>query len=140
MDHDDEQAIRTALKEHTDLWIRHDMDEWGTFFTEDSDFITHRGIWWRTRRENVAGHKDAPASVITQKQNYTQTIVDIQEIAPTVALVHTAWTWPDHRLPGADPEDRRGFITLVLVKRDDTWLIRAAHNTRINGLDDFTPA
>ncbi|RDI55822.1 SgcJ/EcaC family oxidoreductase [Nocardia mexicana] len=140
MDQDDDRAIRSALAEYTDLWIRHEMDEWGRFFTEKSDFITHRGIWWRTRQDNVAGHKDAPDSVIRQKRNYTQEIADIQEIAPNVALVHTTWAWPDHRLPGTNQaEDRHGLITLVMVKHTGTWLIRAAHNTRVNGLDDFTP-
>ncbi|MFC5747316.1 YybH family protein [Actinomadura rugatobispora] len=134
----DENAIRALMARHTDLWIRHEMDEWGALFTEDSDFITHRGLWWRTRAENVAGHKDVPPSVLDQKKNYTQDVVDIQEVTADVALVHTVWTWPDHRLPGAPAEDRRGLITFVLVRTPDGWRIRAAHNTRENGLTDFT--
>lgn len=138
MHQDDEQSIRAALAAHTDLWVRHDMDRWGEYFTEDSDFITHRGIWWRSRRENVAGHKDVPASVLRQKKNYTQEIVSIREVTPEVALVHTRWSWPEHVLPAAGiAEDRAGLITLVMVKRQGAWLIRAAHNTRTNGLDDF---
>ncbi len=31
------------------------------------------------------------------------------------------------------------YITAVLVKRKGHWLMRAVHNTRLNGLDDFTP-
>lgn len=134
----DENEIRRALDAQTDHWIRHEMDAWGAYFTDDCDFITHRGVWWRTRRDNVEGHKDVPASVIAQKRNYTQEIVDIAAIAPDVALVHTRWSWPDHALPGADaPEDRTGLITMVLVRRDGAWKIRAVHNTRVNGLDDF---
>lgn len=140
MDNSDEQQIRDLLASYTDLWIRHDMVAWGELFTEDCDFITHRGLWWSSREDNVAGHLDVQDSVLTQKANYTQDIVDIQPVAPGVALVHTAWRWPDHQLPSGAAEDRRGLITLVLVEHTGRWLIRAAHNTRVNGLQDFDPA
>ncbi|MBE1533807.1 YybH family protein [Actinomadura algeriensis] len=133
----DENEIRRALDAQTDHWIRHEMDAWGAYFTDDCDFITHRGLWWRTRRDNVEGHKDVPASVVAQKQNYSQEVVSITAIAPGVALVHTRWSWPGHTPPGAEaPEDRTGLITMVLVELDGTWRIRAVHNTRVNGLDD----
>lgn len=134
MDEVDERDIRNTLATYTDLWVRHEMDDWGELFTEDSDFITHRGIWWRSRRENVAGHKDVPDSVLAQKKNYTQEIVSIRAVTPDVALVHTAWSWPDHLQPSSDtPENRGGLVTLVMVKRGGSWLIRAAHNTRTDG-------
>ncbi|MEU0870076.1 SgcJ/EcaC family oxidoreductase [Nocardia brasiliensis] len=133
--------VRQLLDHATELWIRHEMREWGRLFTEDCDFITHRGVWWRSRADNVLGHEDVPESVLAQKKNYAQTVLDVQLIAPGVVLAHTEWSWPDHILPGAAAgEDRRGLVTMVLVRRDGRWLIRAAHNTRLNGLDDFTPA
>ncbi|MER5491135.1 SgcJ/EcaC family oxidoreductase [Streptomyces sp. NPDC002454] len=140
MDEEDEQRIRRALAAHTELWRRHEMDAWGELFTEDCDFITHRGIWWTSRRENVVGHRDVPAPVLAQKRSYAQEVLRVRGLAPDVALVHTSWSWPDHQLPGAEAaEDRRGLITLVMVRHPDgRWLIRAAHNTRENGLDDFT--
>ncbi|WP_017601517.1 YybH family protein [Nocardiopsis lucentensis] len=140
MNERDTQEIRDLLAAHTRLWIDHEMDAWGEYFTEDADFVTHRGLWWRSRRENVEGHEDVPASVLGQKANYSQEVVSVQGIAPGVALVHTLWTWPGHRLPaGGEPEDRRGVITYVLVRRGAGWRIRAAHNTRVNGLADFGP-
>ncbi|GGV27044.1 hypothetical protein GCM10010182_57470 [Actinomadura cremea] len=140
MDRTDETEIRRALTAQTGHWIRHEMDAWGAYFTDDCDFITHRGLWWRTRSDNVDGHKDVPAPVVAQKRNYAQEIVSIAGLAPDVALVHTRWEWPEHRLPGAKaPEDRGGLITMVLVRLQDTWKIRAVHNTRVNGLDDFEP-
>jgi uncharacterized protein (TIGR02246 family) len=107
------------------------MDAWGSYFTDDADFVTHGGIWWASRDENVEGHKNIPESVVYQKKTYVQHIATIREIAPGVALVHTRWRWPNHVPPAADaPEDRGGIISYVLVKRRDRWLIRAAHNTR----------
>ncbi|WP_107656602.1 SgcJ/EcaC family oxidoreductase [Nocardia suismassiliense] len=138
--HDDTEAIRELFGRYTELWVQHEMREWGELFTEDCDFITHRGVWWRSREENVRGHEDVPESVLAQKKNYSQTIIDIQPLTPGVMLVHTEWVWPDHVLPGAAvSEDRRGLITAVLVQRSGRWLIRAVQNTRLNGLDDFAP-
>ncbi|MFI5782929.1 SgcJ/EcaC family oxidoreductase [Nocardia sp. NPDC051570] len=137
--HESAEAIRELLDRYTELWIQHEMQEWGQLFTEDCDFITHRGLWSRSREDNVRGHEDVPDSVLAQKKNYSQTILDVQSIAAGVVLVHTQWAWADHVLPGADAgEDRRGLITLVLVERAGRWLIRAAHNTRLNSLDNFT--
>lgn len=138
---DDIEEIRELFDRYNELWIRHEMREWGELFAEDCDFITHRGVWWRSREENVRGHLDVPESVLAQKKNYSQTILDLQPLTPDLMLVHTEWAWPDHVLPGAAAgEDRRGLITAVLVRREGRWLIRAAHNTRRNGLDDFTRA
>lgn len=116
----------------TDLWIAHDMDGWGEYFTEDADFVAHSGRWWTSRRDNVEGHKDVPDTVVGQKRNYTQRIEAIADVAPGVALVHTRWEWPDHVQPGARSEDRTGIISYVMAKRGGRWLIRAAHNTRVN--------
>ncbi len=89
----------------------------------------------------MRGHEDVPESVLAQKKNYSQTVVGIQPLAPGVMLVHTVWAWPDHVLPGSPVgEDRRGLITAILVQQSGRWLIRAAQNTRLNGLDDFASA
>ncbi|UGT44315.1 SgcJ/EcaC family oxidoreductase [Nocardia yamanashiensis] len=138
---DDTEVIRELFDRYTELWVQHRMGEWGELFTEDCDFITHRGVWWRSREENVRGHEDVPESVLAQKKNYSQTVVGIQPLTPGVMLVHTVWAWPDHVLPGSPVgEDRRGLITAILVQQSGRWLIRAAQNTRLNGLDDFAAA
>lgn len=127
MDIEDEQDIAAVMTATTDLWRAHDMAAWGRYFTEDADFIAHSGLWWTSRRDNVEGHQDVPADVITGKTHYTQQVESVAEVAPGVALVHTRWNWPDPE-PGA--RDRAGVISYLLVQRDGRWLIRAAHNTR----------
>ncbi|AOS61843.1 YybH family protein [Actinoalloteichus hymeniacidonis] len=132
----DEQEIRNILARYTGLWIEHEMAGWGRLFSANSDFITHRGVWWRSRSENVAGHQDIPAAVIAQKASYQQEIVSLRAITADVAIVHTEWSWPNHvPIDGTEPEDRRGLITLVLARGQGGWLIEAAHNTRLDGLE-----
>lgn len=128
----DQQEIRTVMAATTELWIAHDMDGWGRYFTEDADFVAHSGLWWTSRAENVEGHRDVPESVVRQKQNYTQRVETIDRIAPGVALVHTRWDWPGHVQPGAEAQNRSGIISYVLVEHDGRWLIRSAHNTRVS--------
>ncbi|MGA5542341.1 SgcJ/EcaC family oxidoreductase [Mycobacterium sp. NPDC051198] len=128
----DRQDIRAVMAATTDLWVAHDMDGWGRYFTEDADFVAHSGLWWTSRQDNVEGHRDVPESVVRQKRNYTQRVEAIDEIAPGVALVHTRWDWPDHVQPDSEAQDRSGIISYVLVENDERWLIRSAHNTRVS--------
>lgn len=130
MNAEDEQDIRTVMAATTDLWIAHDMDRWGQFFTEDADFVAHSGQWWTSRQDNVEGHRDVPEAVVRQKHNYSQRVESVDEVADGVALVHTRWDWPDHTAPGAQPHNRAGIITYLLIRRSRRWLIRAVHNTR----------
>ena len=128
----DQQEIRAVIDAATDLWVAHDMEGWGRYFTEDADFVAHSGLWWTSRDDNVAGHLDVPEAVVGQKHNYTQRVEAIAEITPGVALVHARWDWPGHAPAGAQPEDRSGIISYVLVEHDGRWLIRSAHNTRVS--------
>lgn len=128
----DQQDIMAVMAATTDLWIAHDMDGWGRYFTDDADFVAHSGLWWASRDANVEGHRDVPESVVRQKRNYTQRVEAIAEIAPGVALVHTRWDWPAHIQPGVPAQDRSGIISYVLVENDGHWLIRSAHNTRVS--------
>lgn len=127
----DETEIRTLLDTYLDRWRRHEMERWGALFTENADFISHAGLWWRSRAENVAGHRDIPAGVIAQKAAYRFDGIRIQALAANVALVHATWSWPGFVDPaGGRAADRGGIIAMVLVRQPEGWRIRASQNTR----------
>jgi hypothetical protein len=45
-------------------------------------------------------------------------------------LVHATWQWPGFTLPSGDElTDFQGIMTMVLVRQDGKWLIRALQNT-----------
>ena len=51
-------------------------------------------------------------------------------LKPDTALVHATWEWPGCKQPSSEEwKDFNGIITMVLVKRNDKWLIRALQNT-----------
>lgn len=127
------RAIDDLLSAYVAAWREDDMDAWGRLFTDDSDFVTHTGLWWRSRHESVAGHKAVPAEVSRQKARYELRAVETSFLAPEIALVHAIWEWPGFvESAGEAPADRSGIITMVMVNRDRGWLIRASHNTRIS--------
>ncbi|WID95739.1 SgcJ/EcaC family oxidoreductase [Bosea vestrisii] len=129
------KAIQVLMASYLAAWHATDMERWAEHFTQDSDFITWRGIWWKTRDENFDAHKDIPASIAEQMKNYQLSVEQIALLSPTVALVHARWHWPDFVEGGHPPEDRQGLLTMVVVKGDDHWRIRATHNGRVEASD-----
>jgi uncharacterized protein (TIGR02246 family) len=129
----DDTAIEDVLSHYVETWRAGDMDGWGELFTDDSDFVTHAGIWWTSRHENVAEHKAVPDAVSEQKAHYRLDLAKTSLLSPDIALVHAIWRWPGFvQSPGDEPADRSGIVSMVMVKQGDRWLIRASHNTRIS--------
>lgn len=128
----DTEAINALLSTYPETWRKHDMDAWGRLFTEDADFVTHSGDWWKSNPENVAGHKAISDTVREQKTIYQLDAAKIRFLTPDIALVHATWAWPGFiQSPGEGPVDRKGIISMVMIKQEGKWLIRSSQNTRI---------
>jgi uncharacterized protein (TIGR02246 family) len=131
MTHADVQAIRALLARYLECWRRADIENWSDLFTEDSDFISWSGLWWRTRDQVIAGHRAVTDFIRAQQARYQFESCQIHPLAPTVALVHALWFWPDFKeRQEAQPEDRAGILTMVLIRTESGWRIRASQNTR----------
>jgi uncharacterized protein (TIGR02246 family) len=132
MTHADQQAIQALLTRYLECWRRADLENWSDLFTEDSDFITWRGLWWRTREQNIAGHREVTEFIRSQQARYRFDSSQIDLLAPTVALVHALWSWPGFKeQQESQPEDRQGILTMVFVRTESGWRIRASQNTRL---------
>lgn len=128
----DKEAINHILSTYLKTWGKHDIDTWGRLFTDDADFVTHSGDWWKSNQENIAGHKAIPDTVSKQKTRYKLDAAKISFLKPDIALVHATWEWPSFmHSSGEVPVDRKGIITMVMIKQEGKWLIRASQNTRI---------
>lgn len=107
------------------------MRAWGALFTDDADVVTHAGVWWRSKEQNIVGHESVPQFVIDQKSRYMLQIADVQLIGSDVALVHAYWSWPTFARSAEEvPHDVGGILTMILVRQNDAWRIRASHNTK----------
>lgn len=128
----DEEDIKRVLATYVNTWNKHDMTAWGKLFTDDVDYVNRGGGWWKTNKENVEGHKLIHNVLVKQKQRmtYKSDVEKITLLKPDIAIVHATWEWPGYTLPsGEEAEDFKGMITMVMVKQNGMWLIRALQNT-----------
>jgi uncharacterized protein (TIGR02246 family) len=128
----DERGIRAVLAAYEEAWNRHDMKAWAKLFTDDVDYVNRAGGLWKGNKANVEGHEAVHAALKKQHQKMTWSaaVEKVSFLGPDLALVHATWRWPGFVLPsGEELKDFRGIMTLVMVKQDGKWLIRALHNT-----------
>jgi uncharacterized protein (TIGR02246 family) len=128
----DEEAIQKVLADYVEAWNKHDMTAWGKLFTDDVDYVNRGGGWWKSNKENVEGHKLIHNILVKQKQKmtYKSNVEKITFLKPDIAIVHATWEWPGFTMPsGEEVKDFKGIITMVTVKQNGMWLIRALQNT-----------
>lgn len=128
----DASAIDALVTDFGRLFSANDMKGWSDLFTDRADFISWGGVWWRTRAEIFAGHLQIPSAVSVQLSAYRLSPLDRELLSENTALAHARWDWKAFAEEGAEPEDRAGVLTLVLVKVDGSWKVRAAQNTRLS--------
>ena len=126
---EDEAAIRALLQHSDDTWNAHDVAGWAGLHTEDVDFINVAGRRFRGRAELetfITGMHEGPFKDIVM----TTRSIEIDALAPDLALAHIEWEVTGDRTSSADAtSNRTGIFTLLIKKLDGSWLIRAAHNT-----------
>jgi uncharacterized protein (TIGR02246 family) len=123
--------VLALLSAYEETFRSADWEPWGSLFEEDADFVTWRGVWWRSRTEIVRGHREADAWVQRQACNYLLKPLGARPIAAEMMIAHAAWEWGAFQ-PSASSlkEDRSGILTLVLATTAQGWRIQASHNTR----------
>ncbi len=106
-----------------------DADRYGAVFTEDADYITFFGGHARGRQEIIDSHRPLFDGVL-KGTTLSAIITDISYPGPDVALVHTvgstAKRHPEHPEQGGG----KSVQTMVLVRVDGDWAVRAFQNTR----------
>lgn len=131
----DEEAIEKVLATYVETWNRNDMDAWGTLFTEDVDYVNRGGGWWQSNEENVEGHRVIHRMLVRRqvKMDLQATVAKISFLEPNIALVH-ARTKGSGVAASGEERELKGVMTIVMVKREGKWLIRALQNTLVDPL------
>jgi uncharacterized protein (TIGR02246 family) len=109
-----------------------DWEAWSSLFSDDADFITWGGIWWRSRAEILAGHQAVEPWIRAQTGNYRVRLLSARAVGAEAAFVHAGWEWSAFQAgEDAATEDRSGVVSMLLIHPERGWLIQASHNTRV---------
>jgi uncharacterized protein (TIGR02246 family) len=130
----DRSRIKESIECLAESWNKHDMAGFAAEYAEDADFVNVLGMHWRGRKEIQDRHAELHNSVF-RNSNLWMLDHSVRFPMPGLALAHVRWQMSGHdatHLQGWNvPEERNGLLTLVFVRKGDSWVIAASHNTDI---------
>jgi uncharacterized protein (TIGR02246 family) len=127
----DESAVRALVSQFADSWNRHDMKAMRELDTEDVEWISVVGHYWRGKdtvyKGHTAIHKGMSAKTTAEVESAT-----VRSIAPNVAMAVATMHFSastDPRFTWVTAAKTRASFTLV--KRAGIWKIVHFQNTEI---------
>lgn len=123
----DPNEVADALaSSFSNAWNQHDMVGFGQLFDHDATFVNAGGQLFRGRDDIQQLHAAIHAGPY-RNSALTVKVADAHSWSSDVIVAHLQCVLSgDERTPG---ETRRTLFTIVMKRRDDKWLIAAAHNT-----------
>jgi uncharacterized protein (TIGR02246 family) len=133
----DEADIRKVPQAFGDAWNRHDGHALAQVMANDVDFVTVGAMWLHGREDFEKYHARLLSGRFNQS---TRTVLQtaVRFLRPDVAIVH--WSWKiagDRNVDGTSRQPRYGMMTMVVEKRNGSWLVVASQN---DNADPWTPA
>jgi uncharacterized protein (TIGR02246 family) len=133
----DEADIRNVPRAIGDAWNRHDGHALAQVMANDVDFVTVGAMWLHGREDFEKYHARLLSGRFNQS---TMTVLQtaVRFLRPDVAIVH--WSWKiagDRNVDGTSRQPRYGMMTMVVEKRNGSWLVVASQN---DNADPWTPA
>jgi uncharacterized protein (TIGR02246 family) len=133
----DQSAVRALVDQFADSWNRHDMKAMHELDTEDVEWVTIVGHYWRGKdtvyKGHVAIHKGMSAMTTVEVESAT-----IRSIAPNVAMAVATMHF------GASTDPRYSWVvaaktraSFTMVKRDGIWKITYFQNTLIDPRSEY---
>jgi uncharacterized protein (TIGR02246 family) len=110
-------------------WNAHDMKALGELFTEDADYVTAEGKWWKGRTWIQSQLERAHAAKLKTTM-MVETNTTVRTVRPDVAVMHFEWEVSGEL--GADGKPlitRHGILHIVAVKQSGGWRIVSAQDT-----------
>ncbi len=127
---EDEPAVRKVMADFVDAVNRHDSKAFGPLLAEDAEFVVVTGKYLNGRNEIHTYHAGIWASDTDFKASrLVWNPLNVRFLRPDVAVAHIA----ARRTSDEGKELRGMFLTLVLTKQDNQWLLAALQNTLASG-------
>ncbi|MVM34729.1 SgcJ/EcaC family oxidoreductase [Spirosoma sp. HMF4905] len=127
----DAAAIRQVFAQLATAWDLGDANIFAECLTNDCDYVTFAGQHIVGQEANRQIHHDLFNSwALKGSSMHSSGQPSIAFLSNTIALVHSTGTIK-LRFQKKPPLDRLSIQTMVLIKTDGQWKIRAFHNCRI---------
>jgi uncharacterized protein (TIGR02246 family) len=124
-------SIQSVAMRFIQTWNSHDMDAFALLFREDADFVNVYGSSYVGRQRIRDEHISVHATVFRESQ-LSANEMRIKQLADTVASLQMHWALTGIKSPSGQPlPDRKGILTLIVIKTSDGWEIAVGQNTDI---------
>lgn len=128
----DRAALEALPTKYTQAWATHDGHKLTELMSDNIDWITVGGTWYRGRKDFEAYHTRLLAGRFREAR-MTALEKKVDFIRPDLAFVRWSWRMEgDKNFDGTPRPPRVGIITMVAEKQGDDWKIIAGQNT--NGI------
>jgi uncharacterized protein (TIGR02246 family) len=126
---DDEAAVHNIPQAFAAAWATHDGHQLAKIMSEDVDFVNVNAEWLRGRRDFELIHSRLLSGRF-KTSIITPLVANVRFLRPDQAVLH--WNWRidgDHNQDQTLRKPRFGLFTMIVEKRDGTWLVAVAQNT-----------
>ena len=126
-----ETEIRQQIIRMTEAFNAHNARAQASFFTEDADFVSARGLRWRGAGEIEEGLERLFATSLQQARLDTQEVT-VRFVRDDMAVAHVRNRLSGRLLADGQTAPPHEEISVrVYVRESGTWRIVAFHNTLI---------
>jgi uncharacterized protein (TIGR02246 family) len=134
----DRNAIEGQIDAFIASWNKHDFSNMGNYIADDCQFVNVVGMQWNGLEDIRYAHDYFHRSVFLNTPMNKRGLT-IRFLKPDVAIAHLLWhiglvtNPPVLSTPRTKPDGNYDDLaTIVLIKRNGTWLITAMANVVVN--------
>jgi uncharacterized protein (TIGR02246 family) len=121
-------AIRNIPHAFCNAWNRHDGHALAQVMADDVDFVTVGAMWLHGRSDFEKFHVRLLSGRFNQS-TLKSLRTAVRLLRPEVAVLHWSWKIVGDRNPdGTARQPRYGMMTMVVEKRNGSWLVAASQN------------
>lgn len=128
--HESYSGIRNVIERFQAAWNTHDMTALGSLFEEDATFVNRFGHYVRGVEDIIALHVPIHKTIYSDSTLLNE-IIDIVFLGDAVAVTHFWSRLTVGKAHPAEPHSVDTLILAVLVRRNQTWLIKALENVTL---------
>jgi uncharacterized protein (TIGR02246 family) len=136
----DQQAIEKQIDAMFTSWNNHNYNDMDQYITPDCDWVNIVGMWWQGSKQVQFAHQ-AYHNAMFKNTSLTKKQVKIILLSNDVALVHLLSRVGSFTTPsGMVMPEGDDMATLVFVKKNNGWMLRAGENVTVNAeAEKFNP-